>query len=110
MITVGLLPREASIEVLPTVLAREFEQRKDLKIPVMAVGGPCIAGELAAKRDTSVVITGENGEVLDRVVGLLDTPYYHARTSKDVIGVEFCAAFKNLFAIGVGWAKADSNA
>jgi glycerol-3-phosphate dehydrogenase (NAD(P)+) len=105
MITKGLLPREASIEVLPTVLAREFERRKNLKIPVMAVGGPCIAGELAAKRDTSVVITGENGEVLDRVVGLLDTPYYHARTSKDVIGVEFCAAFKNLFAIGVGWTR-----
>jgi glycerol-3-phosphate dehydrogenase (NAD(P)+) len=109
MITKGLVARETSIEVLPTVVAREFELRKGLKIPVMAVGGPCIAGELAAKRDTSVVITGESGDILDRVVDMLNTPYYHARTSKDVVGVEFCAAFKNLHAIGVGWARVDSN-
>jgi glycerol-3-phosphate dehydrogenase (NAD(P)+) len=105
MVTKGLVPKETSIEVLPTVVAREFETRKGLRLPVMAVGGPCIAGELAAKRDTSVVITGDNAEVLDRVVDLLGAPYYHARKSKDVIGVEFCAAFKNLFAIGVGWAR-----
>ena len=105
MVTKGLMPKEASIEVLPTVVAREFEERKGVRLPVMAVGGPCIAGELAAKRDTSVVITGDNGDALDRVVDLLDTPYYHVRTSKDVIGVEFCAAFKNLYAIGVGWAR-----
>ena len=29
-----------------------------MALPVMAVGGPCIAGELAAARDTSVVVTG----------------------------------------------------
>jgi glycerol-3-phosphate dehydrogenase (NAD(P)+) len=105
MITKGLVPRETSIEVLPTVVARELELRKGLKIPVMAVGGPCIAGELAAKHDTSVMITGEDGDILDRVADMLNTPYYHARTSKDVIGIEFCAAFKNLHAIGVGWAR-----
>jgi glycerol-3-phosphate dehydrogenase (NAD(P)+) len=102
MITKGLVPRAASIEVFPTVVARELERRKGLRLPVMAVGGPCIAGELAAKRDTSVVITGDDAVALDRVIDLLDAPYYHARTSRDVVGVEVCAAFKNLYAIGVG--------
>jgi glycerol-3-phosphate dehydrogenase (NAD(P)+) len=105
MITKGLVPQKASIEVLPRVVAREFEARKGLQLTVMAVGGPCIASELAAKRDTSVVITGDKTDVLDRVIDLLDVSYYHARTSKDVVGVEACAAFKNLFAIGVGWAS-----
>ncbi|HSZ27614.1 MAG TPA: hypothetical protein VK768_05465 [Chthoniobacterales bacterium] len=105
MITKGLVPQKASIELLPRVVAREFEARKGLQPTVMAVGGPCIASELAAKRDTSVVITGDKTDVLDRVIDLLDVPYYHARTSKDVVGVEVCAAFKNLFAIGVGWAS-----
>jgi glycerol-3-phosphate dehydrogenase (NAD(P)+) len=104
MITKGLVAKEASIEVLPRVVAREFEARKGFRLPVMAVGGPCIAAELAAKRETSVVITGDHGDILNRVVDLLATPYYQARTSKDVIGVEVCAAFKNLYAIGVGWA------
>jgi glycerol-3-phosphate dehydrogenase (NAD(P)+) len=36
---------------------------------------------------------------------LLYTPYYHASTSKDVVGIEVCAAFKNLYAIGVGSAN-----
>jgi glycerol-3-phosphate dehydrogenase (NAD(P)+) len=102
MITKGLAPREASLEVLPKVVAKEFERRTSRQLSVMAVGGPCIAGELAAKRDTSVVITGDDKDILNCVVDLLSTPYYHASTSKDVVGIEVCAAFKNLYAIGVG--------
>jgi glycerol-3-phosphate dehydrogenase len=33
-----------------------------------------------------------------------ETDYYHPRTSTDMMGVEVCAAFKNFFAIAVGWA------
>jgi glycerol-3-phosphate dehydrogenase (NAD(P)+) len=102
MITKGLVPKDGSIEVLPHRVAREVEARTGLKLPVMAVGGPCIAGELAALRDTSVVITGTDRDVLDRTLGLLDAPFYHARASEDVIGVEICAAFKNFYALAVG--------
>jgi glycerol-3-phosphate dehydrogenase (NAD(P)+) len=105
MITKGLATRGASIEILPRVVTKEFEERTSQRLSVMAVGGPCIARELAAKRETSVVITGDDGEILNRVVDLLETSYYHASTSKDVIGIEVCAAFKNLYAIGVGSAK-----
>ncbi len=58
---------------------------------MMAVGGPCIAGELAAKRDTSVVVTGPQAAVRTALDGLA-APFYHARYSPDVIGVEICAA------------------
>jgi glycerol-3-phosphate dehydrogenase (NAD(P)+) len=105
MLTKGLLPKEGSIEVLPVLVAREVEARTGVRLPVMAVGGPCIAGELAAKRDTAVVIAGDNRYFLDRIIGSLDTPYYHAHPSEDVIGVEVCAAFKNFYAIGVGSAN-----
>jgi glycerol-3-phosphate dehydrogenase (NAD(P)+) len=105
MITKGLATRGASIEVLPRVVAKEFEKCTGQRLPVMAVGGPCIARELAAKRGTSVVITGDDGDILNRVVDLLETSYYHVSTSKDVIGIEVCAALKNLYSIGVGSAK-----
>ena len=39
---------------------------------------------------------------MDRAIDLLDAPYYHAGRSTDLAGVEVCAAFKNLCAIGVG--------
>jgi glycerol-3-phosphate dehydrogenase (NAD(P)+) len=105
MVTKGLAPNGASVEILPRVVAKQFEKRTGHRLSVMAAGGPCIARELAAKRDTSVVITGDDGDTLNRVVDLLETPYYHASTSKDVVGVEICAAFKNLYAIGVGSAN-----
>src|SRR5258708_31647799 len=105
MMTKGLATRGASIEILPRVVTKEFEERTSQRLSVMAVGGPCIARKLAAKRETGVVITGDDGEILNRIVDLLETSYYHASTSKDVTGIEVCAAFKNLYAIGVGSAK-----
>lgn len=105
MITKGLAPRDGTIRALPEVVREEILRRTGLAMPVMAVGGPCIAGELAAERDTAVVITGRDPDVMAAARGLLDTPFYHARLSRDVVGVEVCAAFKNFFAIAVGAVK-----
>ena len=102
MITKGLVPSAmGGIEVLPVRVARELGRRRGLDAPVMAIGGPCIAGELAASRDTSVVITGPSDTVA-RTLGLLSAPFYHARSATDLVGVEICAAFKNFFALAVG--------
>ncbi len=101
IITKGLAPGDNRIDVLPQRVAREVERRTGISLPVMAVGGPCIAGELAAGRDTSVVVTGPGPAVAD-ALALLGAPYYHARASTDLVGVEFCAAFKNFYALAVG--------
>jgi glycerol-3-phosphate dehydrogenase (NAD(P)+) len=102
MITKGLVPRDGTIEVLPRYVAREIERRTGMAMPVLAVGGPCIAGELAAGRDTSVVVTGADPAQVESVLSMFEAPFYHARASADVVGVEVCAAFKNFFALGVG--------
>ena len=39
-----------------------------------------------------------------KLCDMLTTDYYHPRVSDDLEGVELCAAFKNFFAISVGWA------
>ena len=101
MITKGLSAGEGRLEVLPSRVAREVKRRTGLELPVLAVGGPCIAGELAALRDTSVVMTGPPAVVAD-VRRMLSAPYYHSRASTDVVGVEICAAFKNFYALAVG--------
>ena len=102
MITKGLAPRDGTIRVLPDIVREEILRRTGMDVPVMAVGGPCIAGELAALRDTAVVVTGHDPAAMTRALGLLQAPFYHARLSADVVGVEVCAAFKNFFAISVG--------
>lgn len=104
MITKGLQDSGSGIEILPDVVATSLSAKLGKHVPVMAVGGPCIAGELAVKRDTAVVMTGRDAALLDTTIGMLAAPFYHARASSDVVGVELCAAFKNFFALGVGWA------
>ncbi|NDJ61723.1 MAG: glycerol-3-phosphate dehydrogenase, partial [Chloroflexi bacterium] len=69
-----------------------------------AVGGPSIAGELAARRDTSVVFVSRNAEILPKLQALFATPYYHIWTSTDMIGVEVAVALKNPFAMAVSLA------
>lgn len=102
MITKGLAAAEATIEVLPRLVAREIERRTGFSVPIMAIGGPCIAGELAAGRDTSVVVTGDDAAAIDGALSLLKAPFYHARVSRDVVGVEVCAAFKNFYTLAIG--------
>jgi glycerol-3-phosphate dehydrogenase (NAD(P)+) len=68
-----------------------------------AIAGPCIAGELGRRVETSVVLTGRDPAVLGRLGALMGTPYYHLVISRDVAGVEVCAALKNAYAMGVGF-------
>jgi glycerol-3-phosphate dehydrogenase (NAD(P)+) len=69
-----------------------------------AIGGPCIAHELAVRRQTAVVFTGKDKAILAHLRAAFATSYYHIWTSTDVTGVEVCAAMKNAYALGVGLA------
>ena len=104
MITKGMHPEETRLTALPDRIAAEVQRRASLSLSVAAIGGPCIAGELAVRRQTGTVITAHSPDFAQELCDLLETPYYHPRMSPDMIGVEICAAFKNFFAIAVGWA------
>ena len=104
MITKGMHPEETRLTALPDRVAAEVKRRTGMALPIAAIGGPCIAGELAVRRQTGTVITSRELPLAQQICDLLETGYYHPRLSADVIGVEICAAFKNFFAIGVGWA------
>lgn len=102
VLTKGLIGTGDTIEIIPHRIARELERRKGFAVPVLAIGGPCIAGELAAARDTSVILAGGDAALVERMARILQSSFYHVHRSEDVIGVEVCAAFKNFFALGVG--------
>jgi glycerol-3-phosphate dehydrogenase (NAD(P)+) len=104
LLTKGLTARNNSIEILPNTIKEALSHYNLNGIMVAGVGGPCIAGELAARRESSVVIAHPDVELLDWILSLVDAPYYHARGSTDLIGVEVCAAFKNFYTLAVGYA------
>lgn len=106
MLTKGMAVRDGEIQILPTVVQKGLEKLGLTNVQVGAVAGPCIAGELAAGRDSSIVITHQETVLLDWLVSLVSSAAYcHARPSSDVIGVEICAALKNYYALGVGFAR-----
>lgn len=104
MITKGMHPEASKLTALPDRVAAEVKRRTGIDLPVAAIGGPCIAGELAVRRHTGTVITAHDVTLAAKICAMLETDYYHPRVSPDVTGVEICAAFKNFFAIAVGWA------
>ncbi len=101
MLTKGLDVSVAGLRPFPHLVTELLEASGVAGPAVGAVGGPCIAGELAERRHSSVVLGGPDAGFLDRVAGLLRTPYYHLITSTDLVGVEAAAALKNFYTIGI---------
>ena len=93
-----------SISILPDVMHDLLPASIQDAVNYAAIGGPSIAGELAARHHTSVVFVSRNAEVLPGLRDAFLTDYYHIFTSTDMIGVELCVALKNPYAFAVGLA------
>jgi glycerol-3-phosphate dehydrogenase (NAD(P)+) len=101
-LTKGLAGDGERLELLPYRLRSHLTSAQQRSTPLLAVGGPSIAGELAEERDTCVVVTGTDAAWVNRLAGMLRTRYYHVWPSMDMAGVETCVAMKNLYALAVG--------
>jgi len=95
---------DGDLLILPEAISRRLPVTLQGKISLNAIGGPCIAHELAARRQTGVVFCGKDEAVLSILKSIFGTSYYHIWTSTHLIGVEVCAALKNAYAMGVGLA------
>lgn len=102
MLTKGLAVTEDRLEILPRVVPRRLEAFGAGEFTVGAVGGPCIAGELAARRDTRVTIGWPDKSKFQWLDSLFGADYYHINYSADLTGLEICAAMKNFYALAVG--------
>ena len=64
--------------------------------------GPCLAKELARKKQTSVIIANKNIKIAKAIGKLVSTRYYLIEYSKDVVGIEVCSAIKNIYSMIIG--------
>ena len=102
-VTKGLVDHpDGSLEILPHYTRNRLPEALRSQVSLNAVGGPCIAHELAARRQTAVVFCGAQASVLEHLKEVFTTSYYHIWTSTDEAGVEVCAALKNAYALAVG--------
>lgn len=101
LLTKGIAEATDEVETLPELLQRELASRGVAHGPVGAVGGPCIAGELAVRRQTSAIVGFKDAALAETWAAAMSTAYYHLAHTGDLKGLEICAALKNFYAIGV---------
>ncbi|MEN3282792.1 MAG: glycerol-3-phosphate dehydrogenase [Solirubrobacteraceae bacterium] len=95
------------LRLLPDVLADAVAADVRERVGWAAIIGPSIAGEVAARRDTCVVFCGRDASVVDRLAAAFRTDWYRVWTTTDFVGGEICAAAKNCYALGIGFAAGE---
>jgi len=102
ILTKGLAINNNNYEVLVHKMERLLKKNGIYETNISAAGGPCLAKGLANKVHTSVVFANTDINVAKKISKLVSTNYYHIFTSDDVVGVETCAAIKNIFSMAIG--------
>jgi len=102
ILTKGLAINNNNYEVLAHKMERLLKKNGIKEINISAAGGPCLAKNLVNKAHTAVVFANKNIKEAEKISKLVSTNYYHISTSDDVVGVETCAAIKNIFSMVVG--------
>ena len=74
----------------------------DLWKHVCVLSGPNLSREIAQGLPAASVVAAQDIEVAKKAQGMFDSPEFCVFASSDVIGVEYCGAFKNIIALGAG--------
>jgi glycerol-3-phosphate dehydrogenase (NAD(P)+) len=72
--------------------------------PVAVLSGPNIAEEIARDLPAAAVISSDDPQLSLRLQSAVNSPTFRVYVNDDVIGVELCAAAKNVIALAAGGA------
>ena len=75
------------------------------KLPLesyFAVLGPCHAEEVAAEKLSYLTFSGTDEKVAGDLAALFKTPYINTIVNNDILGVQYAAVLKNIYALGAG--------
>ncbi len=96
----GFAPdNQGRIELLPQVMNQVLAEA-GRRLSIVAIGGPCKANEVAARRPTAPIFGAL--EAPESWAAMATTPAYRVAATTDRDGVELCAALKNVYAIALG--------
>ena len=85
------------------ILTISEKLNKGFKIKDISIlKGPCLAKELAKKKQTSVIIANDSINKAKKLGKIISTKYYLIEYSKDTVGVEISSAIKNIYAMIIG--------
>ena len=103
--TVRSLPGSAPILSLTKGLDPESGERLSTLVrdrPVAVLSGPNMAEEIAAGLPTAAAIASEDGDLAERLQDEINSLTFRVYVNPDLVGVELCAAAKNVIALSAG--------
>tara|TARA_B100000029_G_scaffold89302_1_gene79005 strand:- start:216 stop:1244 length:1029 start_codon:yes stop_codon:yes gene_type:complete len=102
LLTKGLTIIENKFETLAEKLSKILKSKGIDNPKISAVGGPCLANGLINRINSSVILANENLDRVKNIGKIISTQYYSTEYSEDLVGVEVCAATKNIYSILIG--------
>jgi glycerol-3-phosphate dehydrogenase (NAD(P)+) len=102
---VEALPGDAPVLSLAKGLDPETGERLSTRVrgrSVAVLSGPNIALEIAEGLPTAAVIASEDGFLAGQLQHALNSSLFRAYVNPDLVGVELCAAAKNVIALAAG--------
>ena len=88
----------------PDVLLNEF-LRQEYGLPLedyFAVLGPCHAEEVASEKLSYLTFSGTDTTATGSIAALFQTSYINTIINTDILGVQYAAVLKNIYALGAG--------
>lgn len=95
---------DGSVRLLPDAVRSVAAEYTTGRLPLVAVGGPCMANEVAAGRPTAPTFASVDRRWADRAAALIGSEVYRPSVVEDEVGLEVAAALKNVYAIALGFA------
>lgn len=88
----------------PDVLLNDFlQQQYDIAIDnYFALLGPCHAEEVAHEKLSYLTFSGTDKEATKEIASYFKTHYINTVINTDIIGVQYAAVLKNIYALGAG--------
>ena len=88
----------------PDVLLNDYlNQQFDLPLKnYFAVLGPCHAEEVAAEKLSYLTFSGIDTEATKQIASVFQTNYINTIINTDILGVQYAAVLKNIYALGAG--------
>jgi len=99
------LPGDAPVLSLVKGLDPATGERLSTRVrgrPVAVLSGPNMAEEIAVGLPTAAVIASEDGFLAGQLQHAINSTVFRAYVNPDVVGVELCAAAKNVIALAAG--------
>ena len=93
----GIIPESGLL------VGEHFHKKYAIELDNIAVlAGPCHAEEVALERLSYLTITCSNFSMAEEVAAQFSSHYIRTKTHDDVIGAEYAAMLKNIYAIAAG--------